>query len=101
MAIQGYEKWAGDQEVREGLYLADHRSNSRVLSIDRTQGAEKKETLESILSSALRSEDPELDEILSAIEEISVGLKSGAPNSRRVDNALMRAASCALKQSLL
>jgi two-component system cell cycle response regulator len=101
MALQGYEKWAGDQGVREGVYLGDHRSNSRVLSIDRTQGAEKKETLESILSSALRSEDPELDEILSAIEEISVGLKSGAAKSRRVDNALMRAASCALKQCLM
>jgi two-component system cell cycle response regulator len=49
----------------------------------------------------LRSNDPELDQILTALEEISNGLKSGAPNARSLDNALQRAASCALRQSLI
>jgi two-component system, cell cycle response regulator len=66
----------------------------------RGQGTPK-ETLESALGSALRSSDPELDQILCALEEISHGLKSGAPNARSLDNALQRAASCALRQSLM
>jgi diguanylate cyclase (GGDEF)-like protein len=49
----------------------------------------------------MRADDPELDQILSALEEISESLKSGALNPRRLDKALQRAASCALKQSVL
>jgi diguanylate cyclase (GGDEF)-like protein len=57
--------------------------------------------LKSALDSALRAKDSELDEILSALEEISRGLKSGLANARDLDNALRRAASCALRQSLI
>jgi diguanylate cyclase (GGDEF)-like protein len=49
----------------------------------------------------LRSEDAELDQILSAIEEISSSVKSGSANARKLDSALQRAASCAVRQSLL
>jgi diguanylate cyclase (GGDEF)-like protein len=35
------------------------------------------------------------------LEEISKGLKSGALNARNMDKALQRAASCALKQSMI
>jgi two-component system cell cycle response regulator len=53
------------------------------------------------LSSALRSDDHELDQILSALEEISNWLKSGAPKSRSLERVLQQAASCAIRQSLL
>jgi diguanylate cyclase (GGDEF)-like protein len=95
-----FDKCEGDQECPEGLSLANHRKIARVLSIDRDKGSPR-ESLESLLSSALRSDDAELDQILSALEEISNSIKSGALNARRLDNALQRAASCALRQSLL
>jgi len=76
------------------------RQNGRVLSIDRVNDT-RKETLECLLSSALRSEDDELDQILSAIEEIANSVKSGASSCRNLRSALQRAASCAVRQSLL
>jgi two-component system, cell cycle response regulator len=60
-----------------------------------------KETLQSLLSSALRSEDKELDQILCALEEISAIAESSAPDADTVRDALRRAASCAVKQALL
>jgi diguanylate cyclase (GGDEF)-like protein len=53
------------------------------------------------LESALRAKDSELDQILSALEEISKGLKSGSLSACSLEEALRRAASCALRQSLL
>src|ERR1700693_1596486 len=100
MSQQRFDKCAGGEGGRERLSLPHPSSNARVLSIDRGNGTPK-ETLESLLSSALRSDDTELDQILSTLEEISKWLNSGAPNVRSVDNALQRVASCALKQSLL
>ena len=94
------DKGTGFPGVPEGMSLAKLRSNARVVPIDRGMGT-RKESLESLLSSALRSEDTELDQILSAVEEISNSVKSGALNARSVETALQRAASCALKQSLL
>lgn len=78
----------------------DKSSSVRVLSIDRRKRTQK-ESLEAVLSSALRSDDKELDQILSALEEISNSVKSGNPHPPMVEKALLRAASCALKQSLL
>jgi two-component system, cell cycle response regulator len=100
MSLQSSNKCLVNQAVREDLFPPDHRSKAAVLSIDRVEGAPK-ETLESLLSSALRSDDSELDQILCALEEISNGLKSRAVNPRNLENALQRAASCALKQSIL
>lgn len=85
---------------RAGKSLANPNLNGRVLSIDRGMSTPK-ETLESLLSSALRSDDAELDQILAALEEISNSVKSGALTARSLDDALQRAASCAVKQSLL
>ena len=99
-ALQSSEECACSHDESESLSKIDPRANVAVLSINRAKGASKN-TLESLLASALRSEDSELDEILSALEEISNGLKSGALNERNLDNALQRAASCAMRQSLL
>ncbi len=100
MSRQVFEKCAGDEAPSASSSFVHKRTNARILRIDRAQ-AKRKESLESALHSALRSNDPELDEILSALEEISKGVKSGALNARSLENALQRAASCALKQSLI
>jgi diguanylate cyclase (GGDEF)-like protein len=100
MSLQGSNNCAGGRGDRKGLSLPDPKSTARVLSIDRGKIIPK-ETLESVLSSALRSEDAELDQILSVLEEISNSAKSGVLNTRDLHSALQRAASCAVKQSLL
>ena len=99
-SLQDIDKLVGDQAYLEGPSPAHRALNAKVLSMDRAKSTPK-ETLEQALYSALRSNDPELEEILSALEEISNGLKSGVPNARSLDNALQRAASCALRQSLI
>jgi two-component system cell cycle response regulator len=100
MPLQSLDKGLIDSVARERLSPIHCQSNAKVPSIARGNGSPK-ESLESALRSALRSSDPELDQILCALEEISHGLKSGAPNARSLDNALQRAASCALRQSLM
>ena len=100
MSLRGSDNWTGDKGGRRRLSIGNSRSNARVLSIERGKVV-RKEALESLLSSALRSDDNELDQILSALEEISNWLKSGASDSRSLDNVLQRAASCAVRQSLL
>src|SRR3984893_5412933 len=94
------DDYAEDQLARKGRSRVNQRLNARVLSIDRGKNIPK-ETLESLLSTALRSDDAELDQILSALEEISTWLKSRALNASSIDDALQRAAAYALKQSLL
>jgi GGDEF domain-containing protein len=100
MSLRGSDNSTGDKGGRGRLSIGNSRSNARVLSIERGKVVHK-EALESLLSSALRSDDNELDQILSALEEISNWLKSGAPKSRRLENVLQQAASCAVRQSLL
>jgi two-component system cell cycle response regulator len=100
MPLQRSDKSTGCQGSRERLSLTNHRSNARVLSIDWGKGT-LRETLESVLASALRSDDTEFDQILSALEEISNGLESGAFSAPSLESALQGAALCAMKQSLL
>jgi two-component system cell cycle response regulator len=100
MSLQGSDNWTGDKGGRRRLSIDNSRSSARVVSIERGKVVHK-EALESLLSSALRSDDKELDQILSALEEISNWLKSGAPKSRSLENVLQQAASCAIRQSLL
>src|SRR5262245_60294732 len=59
------------------------------------------ETLKSILHSAVRSEDKQLDYILGALEEISIASHSRVPDRETLSHALRRAARGALKQALL
>jgi diguanylate cyclase (GGDEF)-like protein len=100
MSLQGSDKCTGGQGAQVVASPVNHKWNARVLCINRRKGVPKG-SLESILSSALRAEDSELDQILSTIEEISNGLKSRALSARSVENSLQRVASYALKQSLL
>ncbi|HET7109113.1 MAG TPA: GGDEF domain-containing protein [Candidatus Acidoferrum sp.] len=100
MSLRGSDNWTGGKGARRRLSIGNSKSQGRVLSIERGKVAHI-EALESLLSSALRSDDDELDQILSALEEISNSLKSGAPDSQSLDSVLQRAASCAIKQSLL
>jgi two-component system cell cycle response regulator len=66
----------------------------------RLKGQPKK-TLQSQLSSNLRSEDNELDKILGALEEISKMADSKGRDADAVRDALRRAAGSAVKQALL
>lgn len=100
MALQGSDKCTGGQGARVGAPPVNQRCNARILCINRKKGVPKG-ALESSLSSALRAEDSELDQILSTIEEISNGLKSRALTAPSVENSLQRVASYALRQSLL
>jgi two-component system, cell cycle response regulator len=78
-----------NQRLDHKIFSRDHRKHL------------PKETLESMLSSALRSEDKELDDILDALEEISTKLKSADPDFENLSDALRRAASGAFQQALL
>jgi len=100
MSLQSLDECLREPEDRERLSAMHLESNAKALSAARENGSPR-ESVESALRSVLRSNDPELDQILCALEEISNGLKSGAPNARSLDNALRRAASCALRQSLM
>ena len=75
-------------------------AKSKVFSINRAPQAPK-EPLTTAVDAALRAADPELDEILSALEEIQVWLRSGSWNERTLENALRRAALGALRQSMM
>jgi len=100
--MQDLDKSRADEKVLTEPARA-HRSssgNGKVVSMDRGQGAAK-ESLTAALDAALRSADPELDQILCALEEISKGVKSGSWNERNFESALQRAASCAVRQALM
>jgi len=76
---------------------APHR---RVLPFD-PGTVSRKETLESALSSTLRSEDHELDQILRALDELSTIIKGRHFDSVQAEEALKRAAVWAVQKSLL
>jgi two-component system cell cycle response regulator len=100
MFMQRLDKSVRNEDRLETESPMFRRSSTKVVSMDRGQSASK-ETLTAALDAALRSADPELDEILSALDEIAKGLKSAAWNAPNLENALQRAASCALRQSLM
>jgi two-component system cell cycle response regulator len=100
MSLQILDSCFRDPQAQKSSSAIHRQSNARVRSIAKGNGSSK-ESLQSALYSTLRSNDPELDHILTALEEISNGLKSGVPNTRSLGNALQRAASCALRQSLI
>jgi diguanylate cyclase (GGDEF)-like protein len=88
--------------MRDSACTDSQASNGsgKVLSINRGPNAPKS-ALTATLDAALRAADPELDEILSALEEIQMRLRSGSWSDRALENALQRAASGALRQSLM
>lgn len=78
---------------------ADQASN-RVLPFSPRE-LPRKQTLESILSSALRSEDHELDQILRALDDLADIVNSRKRDPAAVHDALKRAAVWAVEKSLL
>src|SRR5277367_3530084 len=88
---------ATERQVR---VAADSDRSNGVLSPGRG-GVTPNGPLEFALDSALRSKDSELDQLLSALQEISKGLNSGSLSVRNLDEAVQRAASCALRQALI
>lgn len=78
----------------------DHKSRGRVLPINR-RAYPRKETLESILSTVLRTEDKDLDEILRALADLSEIAKSQKLNSVALNSALKKAAVWAVEKSML
>jgi diguanylate cyclase (GGDEF)-like protein len=77
-----------------------HTSNRKILAMARKNGAHG-EGLEEILSSALRSSDNELGQILYEVDAISKSLKSHDPDIQTVRAASHPAVWCAVKQALL
>jgi diguanylate cyclase (GGDEF)-like protein len=75
-------------------------SNRRVLAMSRRNGPAQ-EGLEEILSSALRTADNELGQILHEVDEISKSLKLDAPDAQTLRVAAHPAVWCAVKQALL
>lgn len=75
-------------------------SNRRVLAMGRRNGPPE-EGLEEILSSALRTADNELGQILHEVDEISKTLKLVAPDAETLRAAAHPAVWCAVKQALL
>jgi two-component system cell cycle response regulator len=100
MSLLSTNKCTGSAGARAGASAGNDATNEIVICINRRKGA-RKESLESLLSSALRAEDTELDQVLSTIEEIANGLKSRGLSARSLEYSLQRVASYALKQSLL
>jgi diguanylate cyclase (GGDEF)-like protein len=79
---------------------ANRKLANQVLSIADRPSA-RKESLESILSSAVRCEDPELNEILRTLNELADIVKSRRIDAAAADDALRRAAVWAVEKSLL
>jgi diguanylate cyclase (GGDEF)-like protein len=77
-----------------------HTSSRRVLAMGRRNGTAEA-GLEEILSSALRSADNELGQILQEVDEISKTLKSDSPDAQALKVAHHPAVWSALKQTLL
>jgi diguanylate cyclase (GGDEF)-like protein len=75
-------------------------SQERVLPINRRNYPDK-ETLESILSSVLRSEDSELDQILRALSDLADIVKTQKVDSLAVTEALKKAAVWAVEKSMI
>src|SRR5271168_423398 len=76
------------------------RSTGPVVPINRRK-LPRKESVESLLVPALRQEDPELDGILRALDDLSSNLTSGAIDHSAANETLKRAAAWAVKKSLL
>ncbi len=100
MSLDGREDSSIEQVQRHDVPFPNQGLDHRLLSLDHRKHLPK-ETLESMLSSALRSEDKQLDDILHALEEISRRLKSAGPDFENLSDALRRAAWGAFQQALL
>jgi diguanylate cyclase (GGDEF)-like protein len=88
------------QEANYRRSASNQTSNHRVLRMD-LRRPKSAESVDEILSSALLAQDKELAHLVHEVDEILKTLKSDAPETRAVSNALQRTVLCAVKQSLL
>jgi diguanylate cyclase (GGDEF)-like protein len=91
---------AGSKAKSRGQKPRGKKMAARVLSIGKRDYPHR-ESLESILSTALRLEDNELDQILRALSDLADIVKSRKFDSVAADDALRRAAVWAVEKSLL
>ena len=91
----------GSDGARAALFRTSTDASSlKVLPVDRWKRPSKK-TLEEVFSSALLAGDSEFGRIVREMEEASNTLKSAAPNTQIVGNALQLAIWWAVRQTLL
>lgn len=100
MSIHEMQAGSQVQDAASRTASARHASNRRVLSMTRRNGPAE-EGLEEILSSALRTADSELGQILHEVDEISKSLKLNAPDAQTLKAAAHPAVWSAVKQALL
>jgi GGDEF domain-containing protein len=92
--------WPPQENPPDDLSQSSSPVQGRILPFDR-RTALRRETLESVLSSVLRSEDHELDEILRALDDLSSIMRGQQIDSAQAEDALKRAAVWAVQKSLL
>jgi diguanylate cyclase (GGDEF)-like protein len=88
------------QDARSRAGSSKQASHRKVLAMVRRNGPAE-EGLEEILSTALRTADNELGQILHEVDEISKTLKLDSPDAQTLRAAAHPAVWCAVKQALL
>jgi diguanylate cyclase (GGDEF)-like protein len=87
-------------QTRRKRPVPNQEPGPRLFSVSRRKPCSV-DSLDSVLSSALLTQDKELAGILHEVDEISKSLKSATPDNRALSDTLQRTVLCALKQSLL
>jgi diguanylate cyclase (GGDEF)-like protein len=100
MSIHGMQAGNQVQDAPSRTGPPRHASNRRVLAMVRGNGPAEA-GLEEILSSALRTTDNDLDQILHEVDAISKSLKLGDSDMQTIRAAVHPAVWCAVKQALL
>lgn len=80
--------------------VRQRKPSDQILSLDRRKRP-RKETLESLVTSAFTSKDAELQKILSALNDLSKTFKPGAADRAALQATLKQAALWAVQKSLL
>ena len=82
------------------IFGSPHRSNRRVLVMDRHKSLSQK-SIDAGLTSAVLAQGRDLAKILQEVDDISKNLNSNSPNAQGLTEALHRTLRCAIKQSIL
>ena len=88
------------QTARSRIATPNQGAERNILVMDRWN-SNSEDSVDEMLSSALVAQDKELAHLLEEVDKISKTLKSEAPETQTLSNALQRTVLCAVKQSLL